>query len=59
MKNKQLWFNGPYPFLISFLVFLFLGISYLVDGDMIGGVMLLIASTLFFISFLERIKRDK
>jgi len=60
MKNKkQSWIAGPYPWLISTIAFLLPSINYFYKGDIIGGIIFLTSTILFFINFLGRLKQWK
>jgi hypothetical protein len=56
-QEKQTWFAGPYPWLVSTFAFLLPSINYFIKGDKIGGVIFLISAIMFFINFLGRIKQ--
>ncbi|MBL7057470.1 hypothetical protein ISS09_04265 [Candidatus Woesearchaeota archaeon] len=56
-KEKQTWFNGPYPWLISTIAFLLPSINYFSKGDMTGGAIFLISTAMFFINFVNRIRQ--
>ena len=53
-KEKQSWFGGPYPWLVSTFAFLLPSINYFSKGDITGGTIFLISTVLFFINFLGR-----
>ena len=55
-QNKQSWFAGPYPWLVSAFAFLLPSINYFVGGDLVGGVIFLISAVLFFVNFLGRLR---
>jgi hypothetical protein len=57
MKKKQSWFFGPYPWLVSAIAFLFATFHYFNRGDINGGIIVSIASVLFFINFLGRFRQ--
>ncbi|MBN1376887.1 hypothetical protein JW949_00985 [Candidatus Woesearchaeota archaeon] len=56
MKKKQSWFFGPYPGLVSAIAFLFATFHYFNRGDINGGIIVSIASVLFFINFFRKIQ---
>ena len=56
-QNKRTWIAGPYPWLISTIAFLLPSINYFIKGDIIGGIIFLISTILFFINFLGRLKQ--
>jgi len=56
-QEKQSWFFGPYPWLVSTFAFLLPSINYFVKGDTTGGVIFLISAVMFFVNFLGRIRR--
>jgi hypothetical protein len=56
-KEKQSWFAGPYPWLVSTIAFLLPSINYFSKGDITGGTIFLISTVLFFINFLGRTKK--
>ena len=57
MKKKNNWFSGPYPWLVSTIAFLLPSINYFVQKDITGGVIFLISSIMFFINFLNKLKK--
>jgi hypothetical protein len=36
-KEKQAWFDGPFPWLVSTIAFLLPSINYFIQGDITGG----------------------
>ena len=58
MKNKQSWFGGPYPWLVSTIAFLLPSINYFYKGDMTGGAIFFISAVMFFVNYLNMRKRD-
>jgi len=57
-KNKQSWFTGPYPWLVSTIAFLLPSINYFSKGDITGGAIFLISAVMFFVNFLGRFKNS-
>ena len=57
--DKNSWIAGPYPWLISTIAFLLPSINYFIKGDIMGGIIFLISTLLFFINFLGRLKNEK
>jgi len=58
MKQElKYWVMGPYPWLVSTIAFLLPSINYFIKGDIIGGIIFLISTILFFINFLGRTKK--
>jgi hypothetical protein len=55
-KEKQTWFDGPYPWLVSTFAFLVPSINFFGKGDMTGGTVFLITAVMFFINFLNRMR---
>ena len=56
-KEKQSWFAGPCPWLVSTFAFLLPSINYFIKGDTMGGVIFLVSAIMFFINFLGRTRR--
>jgi len=56
-KEKQSWFAGPYPWLVSTFAFLLPSINYFVKGDITGGAIFLISAIMFFVNFLGRTRQ--
>jgi hypothetical protein len=56
-KEKQTWFNGPYLWLVSTIAFLLPSINYFIKGDITGGTIFFISAVMFFINFLNRVRR--
>ena len=56
-KKKQSWFAGPYPWLVSTIAFLLPSINYFIKGDITGGVIFFISAVMFFVNFLNRIRK--
>ena len=57
MKEKQSWFNGPYPWLVSTFAFLLPSINYFSKGDFTGAAIFFISAMMFFVTFLNRIRQ--
>ncbi|MFH1326809.1 MAG: hypothetical protein ABIH59_01645 [archaeon] len=57
MKINKNWFEGPYPWLVSTIAFFLPAINYFSKGDVIGGIIFLISSILFFVNFLGRLNK--
>jgi hypothetical protein len=36
-KEKQAWFDGPFPWFVSTIAFLLPSINYFIQGDITGG----------------------
>jgi hypothetical protein len=56
-KEKQTWFDGPYPWLVSTIAFLLPSINYFIKGDITGGTIFFISAVMFFINFLNRVRQ--
>ena len=56
-KEKQTWFNGPYPWLVSTIAFLLPSINYFYKGNITEGSIFLIITVMFFVNFLNRIRQ--
>jgi len=56
-KEKQAWFDGPYPWLVSTIAFLLPSINYFIKGDITGGAIFFISTIMFFINFLNRVRQ--
>ena len=60
MENeKQSWFSGPYPWLVSTIAFLLPSINYFAKDDITGGAIFFVLAVMFFVNFLSRIKQNK
>jgi hypothetical protein len=57
-KEKQSWFSGPYPWLLSTIAFLLPSINYFIKGDIMGGAIFFVSAVMFFINFLGRIRHE-
>ncbi len=57
-KNKHPWFAGPYPWLFSAIAFSLPSINYFSKGEIVGGILFLIAAFLSLINFLRRWKKN-
>jgi hypothetical protein len=57
MKEKQSWFNGPYPWLVSTIAFALPCINYFSNGDTTGGAIFFISSMMFFVNFINRVRQ--
>jgi hypothetical protein len=55
-KEKQTWFDGPYPWLVSTIAFVLPSINYFSKGDITGGTIFLISAVMVFVNFLNRIR---
>jgi hypothetical protein len=55
-REKQTWFDGPYPWLVSTIAFVLPSINYFSKGDITGGTIFLISAVMIFVNFLNRIR---
>jgi len=58
-EEKQSWFAGPYPWLVSTIAFLLPTIIYFSKGDITDGSIFLIITVLFFVNFLGKKETQK